>query len=190
MLREFERCVLAADPDWWLMENVKRVPDMVIPGYSWQRIDLYAAEFGLRQSRLRHIQFGHRDGKVLSIARGATVQGRLQPCAMATEGTKGDRRNWADFCELQGLPRDFELPVFSVSGKYRAVGNGVPVPMARALAEGVANLLPVGTAVCACSCGRALEGKQEMALPACRKRMQRRRERAQPDTYRQVTVGD
>jgi DNA (cytosine-5)-methyltransferase 1 len=178
MLEEFRRCVLAADPDWWLMENVARVPDWKIPGYSWQRIDLRASEFGLRQSRLRHIQFGHRDNHVLTIARGATVDGELEPCALATEGAKVDRRSWADFCELQGLPRDFALPVFSRRGRYTAVGNGVPVPMAQALAEGILNLRP-DTRACICSCGRPVFGRQEAAGPACRKRMQRRRDAAQ-----------
>lgn len=181
MLEEFRRCVLAADPDWWLMENVARVPDWKIPGYSWQRLDLRASDFGLRQSRLRHIQFGHRDGLVLTVARGATVLGDLEPCAMATEGAKKDRRSWSDFCELQGLPRDFALPVFSRRGRYRAVGNGVPVPMARALADGVQNL-KADVRACACGCGRLLSGRQKAAGPACRKRLQRRRDLAQQET--------
>ena len=181
MLEEFTRCVLAADPDWWLMENVARVPDWQISGYSWQRLDLRASEFGLKQSRLRHIQFGHRDGLVLAIRRGATVDGDLERCVMATEGGKKDRRSWADFCELQGLPRDFALPGLSRGGRYRAVGNGVPVPMARALAEGILNLRS-DIRACDCGCGRELSGKQKAAGPACRKRLQRRRDAAQPQS--------
>lgn len=40
-------------------------------------------------------------------------------------------------CELQGLPADFDLPPFTVSAKIRAVGNGVPYPLARAVARAV-----------------------------------------------------
>lgn len=38
---------------------------------------------------------------------------------------------------LQGLPEDFDLPGFTVHAKVRAVGNGVPLPMGRAIAKAV-----------------------------------------------------
>ena len=40
-------------------------------------------------------------------------------------------------CELQGLPEDFDLEPFTVAAKCKAVGNGVPLPMGRALAKAV-----------------------------------------------------
>lgn len=48
------------------------------------------------------------------------------------------KRPWAFCCELQGLPADFlsESP-FTVEGKYRLLGNGVPIPMGRALARAI-----------------------------------------------------
>lgn len=49
------------------------------------------------------------------------------------------KTNWA-FAELrrkQGLPDDFDLPPFTVSAKCKAVGNGVPLAMGRALARAV-----------------------------------------------------
>jgi DNA (cytosine-5)-methyltransferase 1 len=41
-------------------------------------------------------------------------------------------------CELQGLPENFlsEAP-FTVEGKGRVLGNGVPLPMGRAVAKAV-----------------------------------------------------
>ena len=40
--------------------------------------------------------------------------------------------------ELQGLPPDFlEHAPFTVEGKRKAVGNGVPIPMGRAIARAV-----------------------------------------------------
>jgi len=62
MLEQFKRIVLEASPVWWLAENVPGVPDIRIEGYSWQRLDLNAADFGSKQRRLRHIQFGAKDG--------------------------------------------------------------------------------------------------------------------------------
>jgi DNA (cytosine-5)-methyltransferase 1 len=40
-------------------------------------------------------------------------------------------------CERQGLPADFDLPAFTVAAKCKAVGNGVPIPMGRAIAKAV-----------------------------------------------------
>jgi DNA (cytosine-5)-methyltransferase 1 len=46
--------------------------------------------------------------------------------------------SYARLCELQGLPPDFlsDAP-FTVAGKCKAVGNGVPLPMGRAIARAV-----------------------------------------------------
>jgi DNA (cytosine-5)-methyltransferase 1 len=175
MLDQFARMVVQARPVWWLMENVARVSDLRIDGYSWQRLDLKASDLGLRQSRLRHFQFGHRDNLVLTVAHGATVAA-VERCCLASEGNHQDRRGWVEFCELQGLPRDFSLPGMTRAGRYAAVGNGVPVPVAVAVAEGVADLRPCGVRVCACGCGREVLGKAVSAGPACRKRLQRRRD--------------
>ena len=70
MLAEFVRCVEAAQPDWFLMENVPGVPDIAPAGYRVQRFDLRANECGLRQQRLRHFQFGSASGEVLLLNRG------------------------------------------------------------------------------------------------------------------------
>ena len=47
-------------------------------------------------------------------------------------------RAFEEFCRLQGLPVDFlaDAP-FSSEGKYRMVGNGVPLPMGRTVARAV-----------------------------------------------------
>jgi DNA (cytosine-5)-methyltransferase 1 len=52
MLCEFVRVVDEAAPEWFLLENVPRVPDVAVAGYSIQRFDLNARECGMRQSRL------------------------------------------------------------------------------------------------------------------------------------------
>jgi DNA (cytosine-5)-methyltransferase 1 len=174
MLHEFERVVAECWPAWWLLENVPTVPDARVEGYAVQRLDLNARECGLRQVRLRHFQFGSLDGSVISPERRAPVGSPLA-IALASEGERTDRRGWPDFCEAQGLPRDFDVEM-SVSAKYRAVGNGVPVPMARVIARAIAERkVSHGLRLCACGCGRTVTGKQVMAGAGCRKRMQRRR---------------
>src|SRR5207247_6813091 len=86
------------------------------------------------------------------------------------------RRNFADLCELQGLPRWFDLPGLSRTAKYRAVGNGVPVPMAHGVAEAIRDRRVTELLrLCICGCGRPLTGprRQKAATPACRKRIER-----------------
>ncbi len=176
MLQEFRRVVEESVPLWWLMENVAGVPDVRIEGYSHQRIDINASQCGLRQNRLRHFQFGHRLGHVITVERQAEIA-EVERCCVASEGGQMDRRTWSEFCQLQGLPADFRLDQFTQSGRYRAVGNGVPVPMARVMARAVLGARKAeGFRLCACGCGRPVFGKASAAMPACRKRLQRRRE--------------
>jgi DNA (cytosine-5)-methyltransferase 1 len=53
-------------------------------------------------------------------------------------------RTWQDMARLQGLPADFDIPPFTVHGKKSAIGNGVPIPMARAVAKAVLRALEAG----------------------------------------------
>jgi len=176
MLAELSRIILAAQPDWWLLENVPTVPNVAIAGYTVQRFDLNARECGMRQSRLRHFQFGSKRGLVLIPERQKPV-GKPEPICLAAEGRTKNRRDWGDYCELQGLPRDFKLPGMSTAARYAAVGNGVPVPMASVIARAIkaAHIRSEDVSLCACGCGRIVTGKQVSALPACRKRLERRR---------------
>ena len=141
MLSEFARVVTEARPEWWLLENVPGCPDLKIDGYSHQRVDLDARDVGMAQRRLRHFQYGHVSGFSLCLPRPNARPRHGEATCLASEGTKLGRRDWSRFCELQGLPSSFDLPAFTLSAKYRAVGNGVPVDMARALARAV--LAPV-----------------------------------------------
>lgn len=174
LLNEFCRVVLEARPVWWLLENVPACPDLVVSGYSHQRIDFDARDVGLKQRRLRHFQFGHREGLLLSLPRESARSSPGENTCTASEGTQTDRRTWAEFCQLQGLGPDFDLPSFTQSAKYRAVGNGVPPQMGAALARAI--LSPVSDArLCACGCARPVAGKATFAGAACRKRAERSR---------------
>ena len=175
MLREFCRVVAAARPVWFLLENVPGVPAVAVDGYSLQRFTLRASECGGRQLRLRVFQFGCRDATALVCDRQLTARETArEPAALATEGKKSKtRRGFPDFCALQGLPRDFDLPGYRLREKYVAVGNGVPVYMARVLARAVRERMPAAALrLCPCMCGRLLSGAQKSAGPACRKRLQ------------------
>lgn len=176
MIEHFRRVVTEAEPEWWLLENVTTVPDVAIEGFKVQRFNLRAQEFGLWQNRNRCFQFGYRVGPPLIIDRPGVGDTRLERCAMATEGGKRHRRPWATFIELQGLPAGFDLPGWSVKAKYAAVGNGVPIPMLRAVAIAIRRrLVTPAVPLCVCECGRRVTGNATHATAACRKRMERRR---------------
>lgn len=191
MLLEFCRVVKEAAPDWFLLENVATVPDIHIEGYSIQRFDLNANECGLLQSRLRHFQFGSRLGLVLIPDRQNRLINTDKIC-LASEGRRSNRRDFNYFCQLMGLPANFNLPGFTIAQKYAAVGNGVPIPMGRTVAKAIRNAIemPKQARLCACGCGRIINGKRFSATPACRKRIERRkkRDRSSIDTNQQVTT--
>lgn len=221
MLDEFLRIVAEGEPEWFVLENVSRVPDVRLKGYHVQRLDVDQKWFetadGLRVSRLRHIQFGSRSGRTLHIdrgggdeaeARGVTVgdlpgqrslfrDSTSKPIGCATAS---DKRSFRELCRLQGLPDSFELPGFTVGEAKRAVGNGVPLPMGRAIVRAIVAAYSAGPVtlqrtlglgdefgdelgvepvrVCPCGCKRRLAGKQTYYDESCRKRAQRRRDRA------------
>ena len=179
MLREYERVVLAARPDWFLLENVAGVPDLVIDGYGWQRFDLNLSWFS-SCSRLRHFQFGHRQGLKLS-----PIKGKPNPVT-ATAALASDNRSYEALCHIQGLTEPLNLPDFNLLGKKKVIGNGVPLPLGLYLAStiktqvyGVSNQphTPlIDQKRCKCQCGRPVFGKALYDSPACRKRAQIKRQ--------------
>lgn len=200
MLREFARCVEMADPNFWILENVPGVPDLVVPNYIIARLNVRASEFGGRTHRLRTFQFGCHDGIFPVLKRPSEYENfrrknpstEMVPAAMASEGRRKQRRSWSDFCELQGLPRTFEIPGVTLRARYSLVGNGVFVPLARAVAFAIkSRQVTAGQRTCVCGCWRPVGGNSLHALASCRKRMERlrrvdaRRERVRHDVAEQ-----
>ena len=177
LLKHFLRVVDEARPAWFLLENVPGVPCVTVPAVPHvQRLDVSAWEFGVPMGRRRHFQFGSVTGRSLVIPGRVTEPGRLERAAVATEGRRAGRRDWPAFCRLMGVT-ELELKGLTVEAKYAAVGNGVPVPLAFAMAMGILCAWATGCDLrgCACGCGRVVEGKAPTAGPACRKRVERAR---------------
>ncbi|AOO64558.1 DNA cytosine methyltransferase [Sulfurospirillum halorespirans] len=178
MLMEYKRIVLECDPSWFLLENVAGVPNVKIDGYSHQRLDINQSWYE-NVTRLRHIQFGHKENKYLQIERKNVTDRsqKLESCALAN-----DSRSFRELCRLQGLEDDFDLKSFNVQGKKRAVGNGVPLCIGRALAKAVTDLEEISVTqqdnkICDCGCGRFVTGRASYYDFSCRKRAQRNRQR-------------
>jgi DNA (cytosine-5)-methyltransferase 1 len=98
------------------------------------------AEVRIKQMAVTH----HTDP--YPVKRGGS--GKIKVQAVLTSGQpiyyengkvkKAPRRTFAECCRLQGLPSDFlaEAP-FTLTGKREVLGNGVPLPMGRAVARAV-----------------------------------------------------
>lgn len=153
LIPEFERCVREAEPQWFLMENVRNAPIPCVNGYAVADYLVKNRWFGAVQVRLRRFSFGWRgDRKLLLIQPEVWRAKQKRRAVLASDGKRGGwgntyqrlknlpnrRLTLGDACELQGLPRDY-LPknVFCVEGAWRLIGNGVPLPMGRAIAKAV-----------------------------------------------------
>ncbi|MBA7644819.1 Modification methylase HaeIII [subsurface metagenome] len=148
MLAEMKRVILEADPEWFLTENVPRVPHIEVEGYHVQRFNLDAHWFGGDQRRKRSFQFGSRKPVNIVFKVPLFESPVFAPPVMATEVKQGSRaahrnlayipsRPWPELCRLQGLPEDFQLPPFKKVEAGRAVGEGVPVHVAQAWAKAI-----------------------------------------------------
>jgi DNA (cytosine-5)-methyltransferase 1 len=152
LIPEFERCICAARPAWFLMENVRAAPLPDVHGYRINDFLLNNRWLGEDQNRLRRFSFGSADGRALRVEHVALESPNVAPCVTAN-GTQWERgkgknggRSRSDrtikalgrYVELQGLPPGFlaDAPL-TVEGKVRVVGNGVPLPMGRAVAAAV-----------------------------------------------------
>ncbi len=160
LIPEFERIVSEAQPRWWLMENVPNAPIAQATGYKVDSISYNNRWCGGVQNRKRRFCFGTKEGwklcpeevifetpesSVACLARhGPTPRGRRRAVVMlASSGGPLHPGNYNRpplpvMCELQGLPSNFcdEMP-FTMHGKRQVIGNGVPMPMGRAVAKAV-----------------------------------------------------
>ncbi|GGD41920.1 hypothetical protein GCM10011514_02360 [Emticicia aquatilis] len=184
MLWHFCRIVNECKPNWFLLENVLQVPTVAIDGYHVQRFNLSPNDLGFEQSRNRTFQFGSLDGMILNVF-DFKKSDTKQRIVLASEGKKQDRRKFDDFCKLQGFNTTPELDSFTRSAKYQAVGNGVHLGVSYVIAKAIWDVATStnpktihNTKVCVCGCGRITTNKKKSATDACRKRLQKNRERA------------
>lgn len=141
MTPEFRRVVIAADPAWWLMENSPRCPGSGL--VDERRITIDNAWLGEAQARRRgfwsnlviHIDAPALVGPNAGSERAVSWRGSVD---WRGSRSREPRRTLEDMLELQGLPRDFlaGCPLTN-DGARKAVGNGVPLAMGRAVAAAV-----------------------------------------------------
>ncbi len=163
LVPEYESIIREAQPTWWVMENVVEAPIPAVEGYIVDPSVLDNRWLGEVQSRKHRFSFGTRDGRRLHYAtmpleacrwerrvttnrREAPNSGQRSRSAERGGGPlpgMGKMIPLSEACVLQGLPEDFfggESP-FKITAARTMLGNGVPLPMGRALAATVARAI-------------------------------------------------
>lgn len=161
LIPEYERCVAAAKPSWFIMENVPQAPLPNVSPYWVYDVILNARWCGSEQNRVRRFSFGSMGGFKIHPQTEALEPAAFEPAVTSNSGgrravvvydengrvrgKKGDAdwhrlrgRSIEKIAELQGLPPGFlsDAP-FTSQGKREVIGNGVPLPMGRAIAKAV-----------------------------------------------------
>lgn len=165
MIPEYERVVREAAPSWFLMENVERAPSPIVEGYSVCAELLNNRWCGGEQNRLRRFSFGTRQGLRLAIETQALEPSTFKPAVTTNSGGRRaviafddngrvrGKQGHADDMRLrnrpieemaadQGVPEGWigrlkEHGAFTAQALKIGVGNGVPLPMGRAIAKAV-----------------------------------------------------
>jgi DNA (cytosine-5)-methyltransferase 1 len=141
---EFRRVVLEAAPTWWLMENS---PHAYAPFTPCNRLELDNAWLGEAQTRRRafwsNLPLLVEVPALVGVAAGTerTVSGKGSVDWQGSRAREAPR-SVAGMLELQGFPGDLlEHCPFTVGGTKQMIGNGVPLPMGRAVAKAVKRAL-------------------------------------------------
>ena len=167
LIPEFERCITEAQPDWFLMENVRRAPIPSVIGYVIKPVLLNNRSFGAEQNRVRRFSFGVTGNESVNLLRflesqalenhiykravigsggGASLGydrgGVKRHTATMERAYEVNSRSIAERLRLQGLPTDYlDHSPFTLIGKKDVIKNGVPLPMGRAVARAVRRAL-------------------------------------------------
>lgn len=149
LIPEFTRVIREAEPKWWVMENVVGAFDPELPDIKKHIFDAW--DVGANQRRVRCFW----SNLTLEIEKTAKRTPDPWPTVLATEykyspGSKdrrragrkvGRRMTIEEVNEAMGLPRNFATPALNTPMQYEVRGNGVPLPMGRAVAKSVRKAL-------------------------------------------------
>jgi DNA (cytosine-5)-methyltransferase 1 len=173
MIPEFRRVLDEAQSAWWVMENVPAAYAPVEPCFELKLNNRWVGGVQPRErifwSNLELRRFVQLEALEPMDESFAVVAGhgmapgqrggsgklkrklRITTKAHAfyepsTGHPKGGTMSLEEMCRLQGLPENFteEMP-FTVHGKRRVVGNGVPIPLGRAIARAVKRAIKEST---------------------------------------------
>lgn len=177
LIPEFERVVATAAPAWFIMENVDRAPLPCVQGYKVRDEIINNRWCGGEQNRVRRFSFGSIDGRRLPVVTEALEPYEFKPAVTTKSGGRRKvividdrgrvrgkqghsddaRLKWRPLGEMaddQGVPVEFvaalqEHGAFTMKALRIGVGNGVPLPMGRAVARAVKSAIGLKSEVAA-----------------------------------------
>ncbi len=153
---EYLRCVDEAWPDWFLMENVEAAPEPVHDSYAVTNLVLDNRWFGGEQRRRRRFSFGVYRGDgwreavdLMQYIDFVALESSMVAAPVTSAHAGDGNGKWAlrRYCleeavYLQGLPDDWLRRVpFRRQEMLKAVANGVPLPLGRAIAGAIKRAL-------------------------------------------------
>lgn len=138
LFHEFQRVLDEARPAWWLMEAVRPHPELNLGNI----VKLNNRWLGEEQNRVRYFHTNLDIEPHLETA--LFLNPHWKHAVLAGHGSREGSvvrgmatYTWEDMRQLQGLPEDYDIPVFKRKEKREVVGNAVPYPVARALAKAI-----------------------------------------------------
>lgn len=146
MIPDYCRCVAEAAPDWFLMENVPGAPIPDVDGYGIVHRLIDNRWCGGEQRRRRRFTFGVRGRVLTSFPVGEVALEAFDELPTVVSTGQADwkgsaQRNRASveyMATAQGIdPARFDHSPFTITELRRAIANGVPLPMGRAVAKAV-----------------------------------------------------
>lgn len=123
LIPEFERIVMEAKPQWYLMENVPDAPLPCTPGYFRKNVMLEDSWCGGETSRLRRFTFGQRDV--------AGRMGNFQPETLALHRTDPERTVVATSSKEGALAKSQGELKTGISRRLRTTAAALPGQMPR-----------------------------------------------------------
>lgn len=147
---EFARCINEAQPLWYVMENVPAAPAPDTPGYVIVQRLCDNRGCGGEQRRERRFTFGSRVPVGPFHIQGVALETVDElPTVISTgqAGKGGPRASIEHMARAQGIdPARFEGSPFTTTELRRAIANGVPLPMGRAVAHAVVRAMQMKAA--------------------------------------------
>jgi DNA (cytosine-5)-methyltransferase 1 len=142
---EFLRVRDEARPAWWVMEAVTPHADLAC-----HIVKLSPRWLGEEQSRVRYFHSNLDLAPFLDVAlfeapvfKHAVLAGHGSGWHTGSVIKGIATYPWEEMCRLQGAPADLTLSGFTRQAARKAVGNAVPLPMGRAIAQAVRRALDV-----------------------------------------------
>lgn len=151
LIPEFTRVVKECKPKWWVMENVPEAPEPELDDLLYKEV-LEALHYGSRSRRKRRFcsnlalepkalpeeDWDPDPWPVITATEYKVSPGSNERVMRQRAGRKvGRKLTLKEMKDAMGVPSDWDFPCLLQKYQYIVLGNGVPLPLGRAVAKAV-----------------------------------------------------